>query len=120
MARYIRDALPYGLIKAAHVNSAPMSCTFRAIVLPTVLPAAAVLGLLSLVGSWTNFAWPVFVLGTRNPTLLLVLQLLQPLCVNDLFLILVGVLVDTIPLLVLFATIGCHPFTGDMRGASDG
>ena len=120
MTQYIRDALPYELIEAARVDGASMFRTFWSVALPSARPAAAMLALFTFVGSWTNFFWPFIVLGAKNPTLPVALQLLQASYFKDYSLIMAGVVVATIPLLVLFAVAGRQLVSGIMQGAVKG
>ena len=120
MTQYIRDALPDELIEAARVDGASMFRTFWSVALPAARPAAAMLALFTFVGSWTNFFWPVIVLGAKNPTLPVALQLLQAAHFKDYSLIMAGVVVATVPLLLLFAAAGRHLVSGIMQGAVKG
>lgn len=120
MTQYIRDALPYELIEAARVDGASMFRTFWSVAMPAARPAAAMLALFTFVGSWTNFFWPFIVLGAKSPTLPVALQLLQASYFKDYSLIMAGVVVATIPLLVLFAVAGRHLVSGIMAGAVKG
>lgn len=120
MTQYIRDALPYELIEAARVDGASMFRTFRSVALPAARPAAAMLALFTFVGSWTNFFWPFIVLGAKNPTLPVALQLLQASYFKDYSLIMAGVVVATVPLLLLFVFAGKQLVSGIMQGAVKG
>ena len=114
MTQYIRDALPYELIEAARVDGASMFRTFRSVALPAARPAAAMLALFTFVGSWTSFFWPFIVLGAKNPTLPVALQLLQASYFKDYSLIMAG------PLLLLFVFAGKQLVSGIMQGAVKG
>lgn len=120
MTQYLSEALPYELIEAARVDGCSMIRTFWHVALPAARPAAAMLALFTFVGSWTNFFWPFIVLGSTNPTLPVALQLLQASYFKDLSLIMAGVVLATLPLLVLFALAGRHLVAGIMQGAVKG
>ena len=120
MTQYLSEALPYELIEAARVDGCSMIRTFWHVALPAARPAAAMLALFTFVGSWTNFFWPFIVLGSSNPTLPVALQLLQASYFKDLALIMAGVVLATLPLLVLFAVAGRHLVSGIMAGAVKG
>lgn len=120
MTQYIRDALPYELIEAARVDGASMFRTFWSVALPAARPAASMLALFTFVGSWTNFFWPFVVLGAKNPTLPVALQLLQASYFKDYSLVMAGVVVATLPLLILFIVAGRQLVTGIMQGAVKG
>lgn len=120
VTQYIRDALPSELIEAARVDGASMFRTFLTVAVPAALPAASMLALFTFVGSWTNFFWPFIVLGNKNPTLPVALQLLQASYFKDYSLIMTGVVVATVPLLILFIFAGRRLVSGVMQGAVKG
>ncbi|GAA0294972.1 MULTISPECIES: carbohydrate ABC transporter permease [Streptomyces] len=120
MTQYLQSALPYELIEAARIDGASTFRIFRSIVLPAARPAAAMLGLFTFIGAWTQYFWPSIVLGTTNPTLPVALQLLQAGFFKDIPLIMTGVLVSVVPLLVLFAVLGRQLVAGVMQGAVKG
>jgi len=120
MTQYLTAALPYELIEAARIDGASTFRTFWSIALPAVRPAAAMLGLFTFIGAWTNYFWPAIVLGPQNPTLPVALQLLQTGFFKDIPLIMTGVLVSIVPLLVLFLVLGKQLVAGVMQGAVKG
>ena len=120
MTQYLSEALPYELIEAARVDGCSMIATFWHVALPAARPAAAMLALFTFVASWTNFFWPFVVLGSSNPTLPVALQLLQASYFKDMSLIMAGVVLATLPLLLLFMVAGRHLVSGIMQGAVKG
>ncbi|WP_199424952.1 carbohydrate ABC transporter permease [Actinotalea solisilvae] len=120
MTQYLEEALPFELIEAARVDGCSMIRTFWHVAVPAARPAAAMLALFTFVGTWTNFFWPFIVLGGKNPTLPVALQLLQASYFKDYSLIMAGVVAATIPLLILFAVAGKQLVSGIMQGAVKG
>lgn len=120
MTQYLQEALPYELIEAARVDGCSMIRTFWHVAAPAARPAAAMLGLFTFVGSWTNFFWPFIVLGAENPTLPVMLQLLQASYFKDYSLIMSGVVISTLPLVFVFIFAGRHLVSGIMQGAVKG
>jgi cellobiose transport system permease protein len=120
MTQYLETALPYELVEAARVDGASMFRTFWSIALPAARPAAAMLALFTFVQNWTNFFWPFIVLGSTNPTLPVATQLLQSQYFKDYSLIMTGVVMSTLPLLVLFVVAGKQLVSGIMAGAVKG
>ncbi len=120
MTQYLREALPFELIEAARVDGASMIRTFWSVALPAARPAAAMLALFTFVASWTNFFWPFIILGSTNPTLPVSLQLLQASYFKDYSLIMAGVVVATLPLVLVFIAAGRHLVSGIMQGAVKG
>ncbi|MCU1432779.1 MAG: binding-protein-dependent transport system inner rane component [Actinotalea sp.] len=120
MTQFLEEALPYELIEAARVDGCSMIRTFWHVAIPAARPAAAMLALFTFVSSWTNFFWPFIVLGSKNPTLPVALQLLQASYFKDYALIMAGVVVATVPLILLFIFAGKQLVSGIMAGAVKG
>lgn len=120
MTQYLSQALPYELIEAARVDGCSMIRTFWHVALPAARPAASMLALFTFVGSWTQFFWPFVALGSANPTLPVALQLLQASYFKDLSLIMAGVVLATIPLVIVFVLAGRQLVSGIMQGAVKG
>jgi cellobiose transport system permease protein len=120
MTQYLQQAVPDELIEAARVDGASSFRTFLTVGLPAARPAAAMLGLFTFVSAWNNFFWPFIVLDRSDPTLPVALSLLQSNYFIDYSIVLAGVLLSTIPLLILFAFAGKQLVSGIMAGAVKG
>ena len=120
MTQYLQQAVPDELIEAARVDGASSFRTFWTIGIPAARPAAAMLGLFTFVTAWNNFFWPFIVLDRQNPTLPVALSLLQSNYFVDYSIVLAGVILATIPLLILFVFAGKQLVSGIMAGAVKG
>jgi cellobiose transport system permease protein len=120
MTQYIAQALPDELVEASRIDGASMFQTFWHIALPAARPAAAMLGLFTFIMAWTNFFWPFIALNQNNPTLPVALATLQANYFVNYSIVLAGVLLATIPLLILFVFAGRQLVEGIMRGAVKG
>jgi cellobiose transport system permease protein len=120
MSQYLQQAVPDELIEAARVDGASSFRTFLTVGVPAARPAAAMLGLFTFVSAWNNFFWPFIVLDRNDPTLPVALSLLQSNYFVDYSIVLAGVLLSTIPLLILFAFAGKQLVSGIMAGAVKG
>ncbi len=120
MTQYLSQALPYELIEAARVDGASMIRTFWHVALPAARPAAAMLALFVFISTWTSFFWPFIVLDRQDPTLPVALSLLSANYFVDYSVVLAGVILSTIPLLILFIVAGRHLVSGIMQGAVKG
>jgi len=120
MTQYLRQAVPDELIEAARIDGATMIRTFWTVGMPAARPAAAMLFLFTFVGAWNNFFWPFIVLDRQNPTLPVALSLLQSNYFVDYSIVLAGVVLATIPLLLLFVFAGRQLVSGIMAGAVKG
>ena len=120
MTQFLSQSIPDELIEAARVDGASMIRTFWHVGLPASRPAAAMLALFTFVATWTNFFWPFIILDSTNPTLPVALSLLQANYFIDYSIVLAGVLLSTIPLLILFVIAGRQLVSGIMQGAVKG
>jgi len=120
MTQYLRQAVPDELIEAARIDGATMIRTFWTVGMPAARPAAAMLFVFTFVGAWNNFFWPFIVLDRQNPTLPVALSLLQSNYFVDYSIVLAGVVLATIPLLLIFIFAGRQLVSGIMAGAVKG
>ncbi len=120
MTQYLRQAVPDELIEAARVDGASMLRTFWTVGAVAARPAAAMLFLFVFVGAWNNFFWPFIVLDRQSPTLPVALSLLQSNYFVDYSIVLAGVVLATLPLLLLFIFAGRQLVSGIMQGAVKG
>ncbi|HWR86387.1 MAG TPA: carbohydrate ABC transporter permease [Rhodoglobus sp.] len=122
MRQYLVDVIPDELIEAARVDGASMWGTFWHVALPAARPAMAVLGLFTFMAAWTDFLWPLLVLGPNNPSVQTALAALNASGGHtpDHSMVLAGALISVIPLLILFVVTGKQLISGIMSGAVKG
>jgi multiple sugar transport system permease protein len=103
MRQYILG-LPDDLIHAARVDGAGEFRIFRSIILPLCGPALATLGILTFLGSWNNFLWPLVVAQEEDKYTLPVALALYSIGQNstDYSLLLAGAVVVVLPVIVIF------------------
>lgn len=97
-------AMPDELIDAARVDGAGEFRIFYKIVMPLARPALAVLAILTFLGSWNSFLWPLVVATTEDKYTLPVALALYSTGQNqtDYGLLLAGAVVVVVPVLVVF------------------
>ncbi|GAA1822082.1 carbohydrate ABC transporter permease [Luedemannella flava] len=118
MRQYAASAVPDEMIEAARVDGCTTTRTFISVVLPTLRPAAAVLGLLTFMATWNDFIWPYAVLGDpENPTVQLSLRALSNGYYQDMSQVFAGTAIATLPLLIAFVVFGRQIIGGIMEGA---
>jgi multiple sugar transport system permease protein len=66
LMRQFIDDIPDALIEAARIDGAGEVRIFFRIVLPLCKPALATLAILTFLGSWNNFLWPLVVAQTED------------------------------------------------------
>jgi len=96
--------LPRDLLDAGRVDGAGELRIFARIILPLCGPALATLGILTFLGSWNNFLWPLVVAQTEKTYTLPVALALYSKGQNstNYGLLLAGATVVVIPILLLF------------------
>jgi multiple sugar transport system permease protein len=103
MRQYILG-LPDELIQAARVDGAGELRIFFSVIMPLCGPAMATLGILSFLGSWNNFLWPLVVAQTEDKYTLPVALALYSVGQNatQYGLLLAGAVVVVIPVVAVF------------------
>ncbi len=103
MRQYILT-LPDELIQAARIDGAGELRIFASVIMPLCGPAVATLGILTFLGSWNNFLWPLVVAQTEDKYTLPVALALYSVGQNatQYGLLLAGSVVVVIPVLALF------------------
>jgi multiple sugar transport system permease protein len=66
LMRQFMSEIPDELLDAGRIDGAGEFRIFRTIVLPLTAPALATLGILTFLGSWNNFLWPLVVAQTED------------------------------------------------------
>ncbi len=122
MRQYLVDTIPDELIEAARMDGASMWGTFWHVAIPSARPAMAVLGLFMFMAAWTDFLWPLLVLGPKNPSVQTALAALNASGGHtpDYSMVLAGAVISIIPLLILFLFAGKQLIAGIMSGAVKG
>ncbi|MEZ4714140.1 MAG: carbohydrate ABC transporter permease [Caldilineaceae bacterium] len=64
MMKQFIEGLPNELIDAARIDGASEWRIYRSVILPQVGPALATLGILTFMGSWNSYLWPLIVITT--------------------------------------------------------
>lgn len=107
-------AIPDELIDAARIDGASETRIFLQVVLPLAKPALATLGIITFLGSWNNFLWPLVVATTEDKYTLPVALALYSTGQNqtDYGLLLAGAVVVVVPVVVVFLILQRHIVQG--------
>lgn len=119
MRQSIDNALPDELVDAASIDGAKNLRIFWSIAMPSIRPAASVLGLFAFMGAWNDFFWPLIVLNSPGAfTVQVALRQLQSQAyVTDYGVQMAGIVLGTLPLLLIFVLLGKQIVGGIMEGA---
>ena len=117
MRQYTASAVSDELIEAARVDGCTTLRIYWNVVLPAVLPAAAVLGLLTFMEQWNNYIWPRAILTPEHPTLQVSLGFVSYGYYTDYSMVFAATAVGTLPLILVFIAFGRQIIGGIMEGA---
>jgi multiple sugar transport system permease protein len=121
LVRQYALTIPDELLEAARIDGASEWRIFRDVVLPLLGPVIVTLALLTFLGAWNDFMWPLIVLSDRDlQTLPVALASLSREHVSDTELMMAGALVTVLPVLVLFLALQRHYMQGLMMGSVKG
>jgi multiple sugar transport system permease protein len=109
MRQYI-SGLPDEVIHAARIDGAGELRIFLRIVTPLAKPALATLGILTFLGTWNSFLWPLVIAQTEDKYTLPVALALYSIGQNQIRfgLLLAGAVVVVVPVLVVFVALQRH------------
>ncbi|WP_147804750.1 carbohydrate ABC transporter permease [Alkalicoccus halolimnae] len=103
MRQYISSAVPDEIIEAARIDGCTNFRIYWNIIVPTILPAFATLGIIVFMAIWGDYLWPLVVLQDQSMhTIQVALRALMDDRVRDYGMILSGTFWATIPLIVVF------------------
>ena len=114
LMRQFISGLPPDLLDAGRVDGAGELRIFARIILPLCGPALATLGILTFLGSWNSFLWPLVVAQTEATYTLPVALALYSIGQNSTQygLLLAGACVVVLPLLIVFLIFQRHVIEG--------
>jgi multiple sugar transport system permease protein len=114
LMRQFFSGLPDDLMDSGRVDGAGELGIFARIMLPLTKPALATLGILTFLGSWNNFLWPLVIAQTEEKYTLPVALALYSTGQNaqNFGLLMAGAVVVVIPVLVIFLAFQRHVTRG--------
>jgi multiple sugar transport system permease protein len=121
LVRQYALSVPDELIEAARLDGAGEGRIFAAVVLPLLRPVIATLAVLTFLGCWNDFMWPLIALTDREmQTLPVALATLSREHVQDVELMMAGAVVTIAPVLLLFLALQRHYMRGLLAGSVKG
>ncbi len=119
--RQYASSIPDELLDAARLDGASEFRIFRSIVLPTITPVLATLGVFTFLSAWNDFMWPLIILSDdRHYTLPVALANLAGEHVLDVELMMAGALVTVLPVFLAFLFLQRYYIQGIMTGSVKG
>jgi multiple sugar transport system permease protein len=101
--RQFFESIPKELEEAASIDGANRFQIFYMMILPLSKPALATLGILTFLGAWNDFLWPLLILKDRQlQTLPPGISTLQGAYTSEYGLMLAGAVIVAVPVLVIY------------------
>ncbi|MDH6132055.1 ABC-type glycerol-3-phosphate transport system permease component [Kitasatospora sp. MAA4] len=114
-------AIPPEVEEAAVIDGATVWQRLRHIALPSVKGTLSVIAILTFIGAWDDFLWPLLVLQSPDKlTLTVGLSYLQSVFAADPRVIAAGAMIALLPILALFTALQRYFFRGVGEGAVKG
>ncbi|MDB4865746.1 MAG: ABC-type sugar transport system, permease component [Cohnella sp.] len=121
MKQYIEEAIPDEMLESARIDGCSELLLFLRMIIPVVLPATMSLGLIAFIGSWNNYLLPSVLLNDPGKyTLPLVINNLGTFYTRDYGTQFLGLVLGTLPLLILFIVTSRRLIDGIVAGAVKG
>ncbi|MGP8034753.1 MAG: carbohydrate ABC transporter permease [Steroidobacteraceae bacterium] len=121
LVRQYALSIPDELLEAARIDGAGEARIFLRIVLPVLRPILVTLAVLTFLGSWNDFLWPLIVLTDQSMyTLPVALATLSREHVQDSELMMAGAVLTVLPVLLLFLALQRYYIRGILMGSVKG
>jgi multiple sugar transport system permease protein len=121
LVRQYALTIPDELLEAARMDGAGELHLFVLVVLPLLKPIVVTLAVLTFLGSWNDFMWPLIVLTDHDvQTLPVALAALSREHVQDVELMMAGAVITVLPVLLLFLALQRYYMQGLLAGSVKG
>lgn len=121
LVRQYAMSIPEDLLEAARIDGASELRIFWSVVVPLLKPILVTLAILTFMGTWNDFMWPLIVLTEQKLyTLPVALAGLSREHVQDNELMMAGAVITVVPVLVLFLALQRYYIAGILAGGVKG
>ena len=121
MVRQYALSVPDEMLEAARIDGASELRIFVSVVLPVLKPIIVTLAVLTFLGAWNDFMWPLIVLTDHDvQTLPVALAALSREHVQDAELMMAGAVITVLPVLLLFLALQRYYVRGLLVGSVKG
>ena len=118
MRQYIESAIPNEMMDAARIDGAKEFRIFWAIILPVIAPALGALAILTFMGKWNEFQFPLLILKDQMTyTLPVALSTLRSLRGTEIGVQILGSSIAIVPILTVFVSASRQFMSGLTAGA---
>jgi multiple sugar transport system permease protein len=121
LIRQFARSIPDSLIEAARIDGATDFRIYWTLILPLCKPVLITLAIITFMGTWNDFLWPLIVMtDDAMYTLPVAVANLSLEHVQDVELMMAGSVITIAPVLILFAAVQKYYISGIMAGGVKG
>ncbi|MBM2845774.1 MAG: carbohydrate transporter rane protein 2, family [Bacteroidetes bacterium] len=121
LIRQFAQSIPDSLIEAARIDGATDFRIYWTLILPLCKPVLITLAIITFMGTWNDFLWPLIVMTDDSMyTLPVAIANLSLEHVQDVELMMAGSVITIAPVLILFAAVQKYYISGIMAGGVKG
>ncbi|WP_425464811.1 carbohydrate ABC transporter permease [Paenibacillus piri] len=118
MRQYSQSVIHDELINAGRIDGCNSFDLYWRVALPILKPALATLGIITFLGSWNDYLWPLVVISVQNKfTIQMLIASMNGVYSTDYSMVMAATLMATVPLIIVFALFSRQFISGLMQGS---
>ncbi|AEI46216.1 carbohydrate ABC transporter permease [Paenibacillus mucilaginosus] len=118
MRQYTDSVIHDELINAGRIDGCRSFDLYWLVALPILKPALATLGIITFLGSWNDYLWPLVVISVQEKfTLQMLIASMNGVYSTDYSMVMAATLMATVPLIVVFTLFSRQFIAGLMQGS---
>ncbi|MFD0678511.1 MULTISPECIES: carbohydrate ABC transporter permease [unclassified Paenibacillus] len=118
MRQYSQSVIHDELINAGRIDGCNTFDLYWRIALPILRPALATLGIITFLGSWNDYLWPLVVISVQNKfTIQMLIASMNGVYSTDYSMVMAATLMATVPLVIVFTLFSRQFISGLMQGS---
>jgi cellobiose transport system permease protein len=118
MRQYTASVVHDELINAGRIDGCHSFNLYWRVALPVLRPALATLGIISFLGSWNDYLWPLVVISVQDKfTIQMLIASMNGVYSTDYSMVMAATLMATVPLIIVFSLFSRQFIAGLMQGS---
>ncbi|MFC0330075.1 carbohydrate ABC transporter permease [Paenibacillus sepulcri] len=118
MRQYTHSVIHDELINAGRIDGCRTFDLYWRVALPILRPALATLGIITFLGSWNDYLWPLVVISVQDKfTIQMLIASMNGVYSTDYSMVMAATLMATVPLIIVFSLFSRQFIAGLMQGS---
>ncbi|MDR6881415.1 cellobiose transport system permease protein [Bacillus sp. 3255] len=118
MRQYTASVVHDELINAGRIDGCNSFNLYWLVALPVLRPALATLGIITFLGSWNDYLWPLVVISVQEKfTIQMLIASMNGVYSTDYSMVMAATLMATLPLIIVFSLFSRQFIAGLMQGS---